>query len=121
MLFLGELVKTIAFYMFVVMAIMMTSILSKVIWMSPLASFLPEGVYKEWLTPGDGHVTFWLMIAWFHWGGAKAVAIAMRHGQEDSVVYSWKAWLLIPLLPVLNMGLTKPYFDIKAFAKRVKR
>lgn len=123
----GRLVRGMAITAF---AIMMAGF-SQSIWLLPVM-IVDSAFYDEWCRPRGGHITSWLIISWFHWGAAKIIAVALheRHremtrsrsspkeAQINRLSYRVKMVLLVPLAPLMDCRLTKPYFPVPGDAAK---
>lgn len=98
---------------------------SMTLWLLPVR-IVSEAFYQEWLRGAGGHVTFWSMIAWFHWGAAKILAVAIRDRRQEFCrmpdkayrpkIETWpyraKMLVLVPFAPMMDCRLTRPYFPM---------
>ena len=103
-------------YVSICFLIMIIATFSTVTWFLPIQIVASKAFYTEWLTPKGGHLLFWLLITWFHWGAGKVIAIALRDKNEKMFgpgMYQLKMWLIVPFAPIMNFRLKRPYFPHK--------
>lgn len=86
--------------------------ISKIMWLLPIR-IIDSDFYRHWFTFGGKEITFYLTVGWFVWGAFKMLIIAYNDPRErflNDLLYTIKLYLMIPIVPLLNLQFKRPYF-----------